>query len=338
MPIMDLTIGVVRQVAAPLSLPARKAQPALAGVLIALILSSALAIFPVSTQAAELTLSAERVAPGVYVIVGDLGPQTYENDGLNANLGFVETVDGVIVIDTGPSLRVARALHQAIRRVTQKPIAFVVNTNSQSQRWLGNAFFQAMKVPILAHRSAASAMKEQAHDQLQALRSALREKAANTVSAFPSEFIDGRRIVQSGGAEIHLLPLGPAHTAGEVGIWLPASGILFAGDIVYTERLLAILPAGNTRQWLAAFDALAGLKPRVLIPGHGRPTDLVTATRDTRDYLSFVRASVKSALDERLSVQETMDRIDQSRFSRLVNFEQLARRNVYHTYLEMEFE
>ena len=298
----------------------------------------ALALAPFSAQAAELVLSPINVSPGVYVVVGDLGPQTYENDGLNANLGFIVTDDAVLVVDSGPSVRVARALHAAIRTVTQKPISLVVNTNGQSQRWLGNAFFRELKVPILAHRAAIASMQEQGGEQLQALRTILREKAKDTVIAVPDEVMNGKRTVGSGGTEIILLHAGPAHTAGDIAIWLPASETLFAGDIVYTERLLAILSWGSTRHWITAFDTLAALKPRMVIPGHGRPGDLAAARRDTRDYLSFVRSAVKSALDKGLSVQETVDQVDQSRFSRLVNFDQLARRNVYQTYLEMEFE
>ncbi len=73
-----------------------------------------------------------QVAPEVYAVIGDLGGQTYENDGLNNNLGFVVTDDGVLVINTGPTARVAKALHAAIQKVTPQPVKWVVNVNSQN--------------------------------------------------------------------------------------------------------------------------------------------------------------------------------------------------------------
>jgi hypothetical protein len=61
--------------------------------------------------AAELQLEPVQVAPGVYVVYGDLKPASYGNDALTVNLGFVATSAGVVVIDSGPSYRVAQLLH-----------------------------------------------------------------------------------------------------------------------------------------------------------------------------------------------------------------------------------
>ena len=58
--------------------------------------------------ASELVLKPTRVAPNVYVVVGDLDAQSYANDGLNNNLGFVVGSDGVFVINAGPTTRGAR--------------------------------------------------------------------------------------------------------------------------------------------------------------------------------------------------------------------------------------
>ena len=72
----------------------------------------------VSAHAADLVLTPVAVAPDTYAVIGDLGGQTYENDGLNNNLGFIVTDAGVVVINTGPTARVAKALHAAIQKVT----------------------------------------------------------------------------------------------------------------------------------------------------------------------------------------------------------------------------
>ncbi len=82
------------------------------------------------------------------------------------NLGFVVTSVGVVVIDTGPSIRVAQALQAAIRTITQQPIAYVINTNSQNHRWLGNAFYKTMGIPIIAHKEAVRLMNEQGDGQM----------------------------------------------------------------------------------------------------------------------------------------------------------------------------
>ena len=141
-------------------------------------------------HAADLTPSPVQVSTGVYAVIGDLGPQTYENEGVNVKLGFVITDSGVVVIDAGPSVRVASALHAAIRRITRIPVAYVINTNSQNHRWLGNAYFASMDVPIFAHRAAIRLMKEQAADQIRTVRDVLLERFTGTAPAMPTHALD----------------------------------------------------------------------------------------------------------------------------------------------------
>ncbi|HEY9096693.1 MAG TPA: MBL fold metallo-hydrolase, partial [Hydrogenophaga sp.] len=61
---------------------------------------------PTWAQAADVVFQA--VAPGVYAHIGDTGPRTYENEGLNNNLGLVVTADGALLIDSGASFQGAK--------------------------------------------------------------------------------------------------------------------------------------------------------------------------------------------------------------------------------------
>lgn len=293
-------------------------------------------LFGLSVQAAELTLTPVQLAPKVYAVIGDLGGQTYENDGLNNNLGFVVTDAGVVVINTGPTARVAKALHAAIRKVTPQPVKWVVNVNSQNHYWHGNGYFKALDAMIVAHKEADRVMRDMGAGQLESNKTLLKEKAEGTALAYPTETFDGKRELKLGKTTLQLLHFGPAHTPGDIAVWLPAQKILFTGDIVYTERMLAIIPLSHTGGWVQAFDKLAALKPRVVVPGHGQPTDLKRARKDTRDYLTYVRASVKKILDDGGSLQDAVDKTNQSKFKHLANFDLLAGRNVNQVYLEME--
>ncbi len=289
-----------------------------------------------SAHAAELTLTPVPVAPDVYAVVGDLGGQTYENEGLNNNLGFVVTDAGVVVINTGPTVRVAKALHAAIQKVTSQPVKWAVNVNSQNHYWHGNDYFKALGATIVAHKEADRVMRETGAGQMESNKTLLKEKAEGTVLTYPMETFDGRRELKLGQTVLQLLYFGPAHTPGDIAVWLPQQKVLFTGDIVYTERMLAIIPISHTGGWVQAFDKLAALKPRVVVPGHGKPTDLKRAKKDTRDYLAFLRANVKKVLDAGGSLQDAVDKTNQSRFKYLANFELLAGRNVNQVYLEME--
>ncbi len=302
------------------------------------LLATACVAWSLPCDAAELSLQPVPLGGGAYAVVADLGPPTYENGGVNANLGFIVTPEGVVVIDTGPSVRAARALHDAIRQVTNAPVRWVVNTNSQPNRWHGNAYFRDLGVPIVAHSHAVKLMRESGGMQLEASRTLLKDKAEGTVIAVPAEEFTGERRIVLGGTDIRLMHFGAAHTRGDIAVWLPGPGILFTGDIVYTERLLAVIPAGRSADWLGTFDALLRLAPKTLVPGHGSPTTPARAVSDTRDYLAFLRGSVKAKLDAGASVEEAVDQLDQSQFSRMANFRDLSRRNAFQVYLELELE
>jgi glyoxylase-like metal-dependent hydrolase (beta-lactamase superfamily II) len=290
----------------------------------------------VAVHAQDLALQPVQVAPDVYAVVGDLSGQTYENDGLNNNLGFVVSDAGVLVINTGPSARAARALHAAIRKITAQPVKWVVNVNSQNHYWLGNGYFKSLGATLLASKEAERVMREMGTQQLDANKALLKEKADGTVLTYPTELIADRRELKLGKTSVQLLHFGPAHTPGDLAVWLPQQKILFAGDIVYTERLLAVLPIGNSANWVQAFDKLVALNPKMIVPGHGRPTTIEVARRDTRDYLSFLRAEAKRVLDAGGSLQDAVEKVDQSRFRSLVNFDLLALRNMNQVFQEVE--
>ncbi len=291
-----------------------------------------------SAQAAELTLTPIRIAPDVYAVIGDLGGQTYKNEGLNNNLGFIVTGDGVLVINSGPSTRVAKALHAAIKKITSQPVKWAVNVNSQNHQWLGNGYFKSIGTVILAHKEADRLMRDAGETQIAANKTLLKEKAAGTTLAYPDELVDDKREMKLGNTVVQLLHFGQAHTPGDIVVRLPQQRVVFAGDIVYTERMLVVLPISHSGSWVQAFDKLAQLDPKTIIPGHGHPTNLERARKETRDYLFYLREEVGKSLDRGDTLQDAVDKIDQSGFKHLANFDQLARRNANQVYLEMEKE
>jgi glyoxylase-like metal-dependent hydrolase (beta-lactamase superfamily II) len=301
-----------------------------------LALTLCLSLTPAS--AADLVLKPVKVTEHVYAVIGDLGGQTYENDGLNNNLGFVVTDAGVLVVNTGPTERVARALHAAITGVTKQPIRWVVNVNSQNHYWHGNSYFAALGATSVAHQEANRLMQEFGAMQLDANLQTLKDKARDTRLAYPAKLFADKFDIMLGKMRIEVRHFGAGHTAGDAVVWLPDERVLFAGDLVYTQRLLAVIPLGNSSSWIDAFDKALALNPQHIIPGHGAPSSAAQARADTRDYLTYLRAEVKKAIDRGDSLDDAVAAIDQSRFKHLANYEQLARRNANQVYLEIEKE
>ncbi len=295
-------------------------------------------LWSMSLPAAPLVLEPVRVADRVYAVIGDLGNQNYDNDGLNANLGFVIGDDSVLVINTSPTLRVAQALHAAIRKISNKPVKWVVNVNSQNHYWHGNSYFQKQGAILVAHAAAQRLMREQGASQLEANRTALREKSDGTMLAPATVVFTDRKTIDLGKLRVELLHFGSAHTPGDLAVWIPARTVLFTGDIALNERMLAVLPIGSTAGWIKAFDALAKLPATAWVPGHGSNLTRERSRRDTRDYLAFLRDEAKKIFDAGGSLQDAVEKVDQSRFRSLANYDLLASRNMNMVFQEIERE
>lgn len=283
-----------------------------------------------------LSLSPVPVAPNVYAFIGDTGMRSVENEGMNANSGFIVTNEGVVVIDSGPTWRVAKEIHRAIRAVTRQPVKIVVNTGGQDHRWLGNGYFKSIGAEIIAARPALADMQTRAGMQLEGLRQTLGEKAAGTQPVYPDRFFEQSETLHLGGQEIQLLYFHGGHTPGDSVAWLPKQRVLFSGDLVFADRLLGVLPFGSASDWLASFDAMEKLEPKTIVPGHGRVCDLAQARRDTGDYLRLLISHMKQAVDKGAALQDAIDSLDQRAFGRLVHFDLLKGGNASRVYLEME--
>jgi glyoxylase-like metal-dependent hydrolase (beta-lactamase superfamily II) len=291
-----------------------------------------------AAPAHALDLVPQQVAPGVFAFIGETGPRTYENEGMNANTGFIVTSAGVVVVDSGPSRNVAQAIEASIRRVTDQPIRLVVNTGGQDHRWLGNAFFHAKGIPILAHENTARDIQNRGGDESEAMSEVLKERFEGTSIQQPTRLFKTRERIEMGDTLIEIVFSGGAHTPGDSIVWLPARRVAFSGDIVYVQRVLGVLPMSNIRNWLAAFDVLAGLKPEVVVPGHGKVTTIAEAARDTRDYLRLLRSHMKQAVDKGTDIQDAIRSLDDHSFARLLNFSELRGGNASRAYLEAESE
>ncbi len=281
----------------------------------------------------------ERVTEGVYAHIGDIGPRTVANEGLNANIGLVVTPEGALLIDSGATYLGARAIEAAARRVTAQPIRWVINTGGQDHRWLGNGYFQARGAELIAHARAVPDMQARGGDQMQALQALLGPRFEGTRAVFPTRLIDADdAMLELGGLRVALRHRGGGHTPGDLMVWLPQQQVLFSGDIVYVDRLLGVLPVSQTRHWLQAFDAIEALQPRHLVPGHGRVSDLALARAHTRDYLRALRAHMRQAVDALSDIGEAVRAFELGDWGRLANAAELHPGNASRVYLELERE
>ncbi|MCC7218237.1 MAG: MBL fold metallo-hydrolase [Burkholderiales bacterium] len=299
----------------------------------------ALAALPLASPAFALDVVFRPVTDGVWAYVGDTGPRSADNEGLNANLGLVATPAGAVLIDSGATYRSARQIHDAVKAVTSRPVKWVINTGGQDHRWLGNGWFRDQGAEIIAHADAQADMLARGGDQLAALRATLRDAVDGTEAVLPGRFVTGPTTrLELGGVVFQLEHRRGAHTPGDTMVWLPQKGVLFTGDVVYVDRMLGVIPVSNTRNWLDTFAVIETLAPAHIVPGHGRVTDLATARADTRAYLDALRAHMKKAVDDGVDISAAVKSFDAKPWLRLRNADELIPGNASRAYLELERE
>ena len=212
------------------------------------------------------------VIPGVWSAIGATAPPGYDNSGHNNNLSFIVTGEGVVVVNGGAAAKLAQALHDEIKAITKEPVKLVINENGQGHAMLGNSYWAKLGVPILAQREAAEVFAEEGQQILQRMQGYNKEKAEGTQVQGPTETFEDEKVIEMGRFRIEVKRFGPAHSPGDISVWLPKQKLVISGDMAFHERLLPIFEDTDTAGWLESWEKFEELGALYVIPGHGHPT------------------------------------------------------------------
>ena len=278
-----------------------------------------------------------KVADGVWSAIGATEPPSYENSGHNNNLSFVVTNEGVLVVNASDNYLLAGALHAEIKKVTDQPVKYVVLENGQGHAAMGIAYWKEQGAHVIAHEEAVQELQAHGEQVLERVLRRSRDKGMGTRLVLPDETFSDRKVIEMGGRRIELLRLGPAHSPGDISVWLPDNKVVIAGDIAFHQRLLPVFEHTDTAAWLETWDKFEALQAEVVVPGHGTPTNMGEVTKYTKGYLSFMREKI-GALIENGGGLADVSTIDQSAYSHLDTYDELARLNASMIFRAMEFE
>lgn len=107
----------------------------------------------------------------------------------------------------------------------------------------------------------------------------------------PDETFRGQKTVMVGDKRVELIEVGPAHTAGDTLVYVPADKVIYTGDILFVDGT-PIAWAGPVRNWIAACDLMLEKDIATVVPGHGPVTDK-DGIRAMRSYLVYVENETK---------------------------------------------
>lgn len=285
-------------------------------------------------------MQATQVSPTAWYVEGLSAAGSPANQNYISNAAFVVTPQGVVVIDALGSPALATRLLAQIAKVTPQPVTHVIVTHYHADHIYGLQTFKKAGVKIIAHRAALAYLNsDNARLRLEASRQELAPWVnADTLLAEADEWLDGPRDLVVGGVTFQIKPVGPSHTPEDLAIFLPQDKVLFAGDLVFRNRLPFVGQA-DSNHWIKALDELLAFDTRVIVPGHGPVSkDAVQDMKTTRAYLVHLRATMGQAAKNLDPFDEAYQAADWAQFDQLPMFRFINRMNAYNTYLLMERE
>ena len=235
------------------------------------------------------------------LIVHPLKHGAYWVEGGTSNTGFIVGDTGVIIYDAQMKPGAVTQELAAIKTITSKPIDQIIASHGDPDHVGGLSFYPAGK-PIIMHENTRSKIAASAADPgggpvYGAVYRKLLDLPVRTVSTTETDTIDGVKLV--------LMYVGPAHTSGDLIVYVPASKVVYGGDVVLTNngRFPIIHLTGSSLGWIAAMKAILALDADVIIPGHGPVETRAQLTERVRD-VEARRAAIKTMVADHKTLPE----------------------------------
>jgi glyoxylase-like metal-dependent hydrolase (beta-lactamase superfamily II) len=188
-------------------------------------------------------------------------------------------------------------------------IDIVVNTHGDGDHWFGNALVEGAEI---YSTTAALEQMRNLPPNMMAMMVNVVSKAPTAMGrmmkthfsryefmginpAFPNKTVDGPLTLDIGGKAVELIPVGPAHTKGDLLVYLPEDRVLFAGDIVFAQGT-PIVHAGPISNCIEVLQRILDMDVDVIVPGHGPITDKRGASA-MMEYLEFIRTEAGKRFD-----------------------------------------
>jgi glyoxylase-like metal-dependent hydrolase (beta-lactamase superfamily II) len=280
-----------------------------------------------TVSAAAESLSIRQVAPGAYAVIGEQG---------NANAGFILTREGVVVIDSQINPRAAEAMLRAIRKLTIRPILYLINTHAHGDHTFANHVIRPTR-GIVAHARTKAILASRGREMLKDYsRFVGAEAAKGAAVTLPTITFTDQMTLPIGDRTIVVRYLGIGHTVGDAIVWLPDERVVFTGDLVYVNRL-PWLGEGETREWLKALGRLKALPFEQVVPGHGPVGDRHSVERFER-YLSTLRRIVVEAFLRKTPLDQLKRRTTLPAYKNDLKYTEWLPLNIEQVYRQMEKE
>lgn len=291
-----------------------------------------------SDEAGARPFTTTEIAPGVHVHHGAIETPTPGNAGDVANIGFIVGEDAVAVIDAGGSRGVGEHLLAAVRRVTDKPIRWLILTHMHPDHVLGAEVFREAGARIVGHHKLERALANRAETYRDNFRRLIGERAyAGTRIVLPDEGVTQPREIDLGGRVLELIPHPTAHTDNDMTVYDRQTSTWWVSDLVFSEHTPAL--DGSILGWIEVLSEMQARGAGRIVPGHGAVSlPWPEGGEATLGYLLELASDVRTAIANGETMGAAMEHAGAEMAGDWALFEEYHRRNVSAAFQELEWE
>ena len=252
-----------------------------------------------------------------------------------SNAGLVVGDGESLLVDTLWDLNLTRRMLSAMQHFSaDAPITTLVNTHSDGDHWFGNELVGANEI-VTSERSLA-VQREEDPRQMRAFQAmgkgmgaagrlpipgrggmrAIADYFAAMAAPFDwsgitptpaTRSFSGEEEIEVGGVSVRLIEVGPAHTPGDLFVFVPGVRVLFSGDLMFLG-VTPVMWAGPVGNWTAGLDRILAMDVDVVVPGHG-PMTGKDGVRAVRGYWELVEPLIRRAHTRGLAVDRAAEEV-----------------------------
>lgn len=286
-----------------------------------------------SAHAAPLTydVKPQKLRDGVWMLAGRQEAITFENGGAIANITILDSTEGAIIFDTGPSRRFGEQLAELARTLTGKDIARVYVSHFHPDHVFGNQAF----VPgtLAAPQGVIDGLKEAGAAFSDAMYYIARDWMRGTELVLPEKAVVSG-VEEIGGRKLHLFALA-GHTSSDLVVLDETTGTLIAGDLAFLDRA-PTTPHANVEIWLQNLKRLSAMSFTTLIPGHGPADPDKRALSQTAEWLETISGLITRSFERGHDMLEASAQPLPASLEKLALSRYEFERSVMHFYPKLE--
>jgi cyclase len=271
----------------------------------------------------SLLAQSQTGGPAKEIIQRQVAPDLYfVFDETSSNSAFLVTDEGVLVVDTRQHPRDGQDLLDRIRKVTARPIKWVVNTHFHGDHHYGNSVFKAAGAAIVAHNDTARIMQQVAEKEFARRQPFFKARGydpSEVKLTLPDVTFDSQMTIRLGGREVRLAYLGPGQNPGDTFVIFPHARAIFAPGAIARRSMPNMNFTPSVTNWIELLHKVAAMDVDKIMPPHGDvavPADVT----ELAEFISTQYSAVKDAVAQGIPVETAITTIALPQYKTWLNY------------------